>query len=278
MKLSISILTLRRDALFERCMRSVERSIAAADADALEYELVVVEGVTPVGAARNEALRRMKGDWIATVDADDEVEEPWFGEICSAVREAEKPGSEIDDIVFDMTVVRGGREIAHRYGRSGTVGAQVVVADILRDMRLGGHLVRHVSRRSLWAAIRFADVRVAEDALVLPQVLAKARRVLPVACPVYRYIERTSSLCATTTSIAFFEQAVVRTMRFGGPAAVGACVAAYNCLYDRADRNGAARSWIRRNLIAALGDREVSGKWKLKFLLAALGIVIRRSK
>lgn len=276
-KLSIYIPTLKRDGLFGRCLKSIERSIAAAGEDALEHEIVVVEGVSPVGAARNEALRRVTGDWIATVDADDEVEEVWFSEICRAIREAEQSESKIDDIVFDMTIVRQGREFVHRYGRSPVLDATMVVEDVLREMRsIGGHLFRHVSRRNLWVGISFPNVRVMEDAIVLPQVLSKARCVRYVAKPLYRYVERGDSLCSSTSTSLFFQLAVERAEKYGKSAAVGACVAAYNCLYDRVDRGGAARRWIGRHLFMVLLDGEVCVKWKLKFLLATFGIIVRR--
>ena len=278
MKLSIYIPTLKRDELFERCRLSIERSVAAAEDVAVDHEVVVVEGVSPVSAARNEALRRVTGDWIATVDADDEVEETWFGEISKAIREADRPDSDIDGIVFDMMVESGGRNRVLRYGREGIVDAATLREDVLYEMRIFGHLVRHVIRRELWNGVRFDAVQVLEDALVLPQVLSRARRIRYIDRPLYRYIRRAESLCSTTPLVEFLRISIGQVARFGKPAAVGACIAAYNCLYDRVDVDGEARRWIRRNLPTVLADRKVGWRWKLKFVLAALGVIVRRPK
>ena len=138
MKLSVYIPTLERDALFERCMRSIERSIAEAGTRGLpptEYEIVVVEGVSPLSEARNEGLWRTTGEWIATVDADDEVTDDWFREICRAIVAAEREG-EIDDIVFDHEVIGSRRRCVCVYGREPIVDGKIVADDMLRDVRL----------------------------------------------------------------------------------------------------------------------------------------------
>ena len=48
-------------------------------------EVVLVEGVSPVGKARNEGLRRARGEYVAWVDADDEVADSWLEEIFAAL-------------------------------------------------------------------------------------------------------------------------------------------------------------------------------------------------
>lgn len=50
-----------------------------------DVELVVVRGVSPVGKARNEGLRRASGDYVAWVDADDEIEDGWLKAIKEAI-------------------------------------------------------------------------------------------------------------------------------------------------------------------------------------------------
>lgn len=282
MKLSIYIPTLKRDELFDRCLRSIKRSIAVAGSDAFavnDYEIVVVDGISPVAAARNEALRRVSGEWITCVDSDDEVTGEWFREICRAITAAERNGG-IDDIVFDMTIVRGTGETEVQYGREPVVETATLVADMLRDMRLGGHAVRHVMRRSLWTDDCFERLPVLEDYVTLPRVLARARKIAYVAKSLYRYIVRPGSLCngSVESRCAAFVIAVHQAESFGGAANIGTMVCAYNLLYERIGMDGAARRWIRHHLLQALCDREVPIKWKVKFSLAALGVMIRRPK
>ena len=281
MKLSIYIPTLQRDVLFDRCFGSIERSIAAAGRDGLpadEYEICVVEGVRPLSEARNEGLRRTTGEWIACVDADDMVAEAWFGEVCKAIAAAERDG-EIDDIVFDMTIVRGTRETNACYARGEVVEPKVLVDDMLRDLRIGNYAWLHVTRRRLWRDERFELVPVMEDYVTMHRVLARARKTAYVAKPLYRYVVRAGSLCngGAERHREIFEIAVRRAESLGGAANIGTMVCAYNILYDGLDRDGSARQWIRSHSLQALCDREVPAKWKLKFALAAFGIVIKRS-
>ena len=282
MKLSIYIPTLERDALLGRCLGSIGRSIAAAGQNGIpkgEYEVCVVEGVCPLSEARNEGLQRTTGEWIATVDADDEVTADWFGEICRAISAAERDGG-IDDIVFDMTTVRGTRETNACYGRDEIVEPEVLVGDMLRDLRIGNYVWLHVTRRRLWTDERFELIPVMEDYVTMHRVLARARKIAYVAKPLYRYIVRKGSLCngGADRRWTIFDIAIRRAQLLGGAANIGTMVNAFNILYDRIDRMGTARRWIRRHLLQALCDREVPAKWKLKFALAAVGVMIRRPR
>ena len=59
-----------------------------------DVEEIAVVGVSPVGKARNEGLRRAAGDYVAWVDADDEIEDGWLEAIKESI--TDKP----DAIVF----------------------------------------------------------------------------------------------------------------------------------------------------------------------------------
>lgn len=283
MKLSVYIPVLKRDGLYERCRASIERSIEFARREGTslppdEFEIVAVEGVSPLAEARNEGVRRTTGDWIATVDADDEVTEDWFAEIVRAIGRAEAGSEAVDDIVFDMTFVRGSRENVTVYGRKTIVDGKTLVEDVLRDVRIGSHTPRHVMNRRLFAGVNYERVPVLEDYVTMPRLMARVRNALYVAKPLYRYIIRENSLSTGTNGLTILDIAKRRHAEYGRPAEISGCLLAYNCLYDCADAAGEARRWIRRHLRAALTDGEVPVKWKLKFVLASLGIMIRRPK
>ena len=57
----------------------------------IELEYIVVSDVTPVGKARNKCLAKASGDYVAWVDADDEIEDGWLDAVKEAI--ADKPGA-----------------------------------------------------------------------------------------------------------------------------------------------------------------------------------------
>lgn len=57
----------------------------------IELEYIVVSDVTPVGKARNKCLAKASGDYVAWVDADDEIEDGWLYAVKEAI--ADKPGA-----------------------------------------------------------------------------------------------------------------------------------------------------------------------------------------
>lgn len=64
----------------------VPESLTRYAAEYPEVELVIVKGMSPVSAARNEGLRRATGDYIAWVDADDDITPDYFKEITSILQ------------------------------------------------------------------------------------------------------------------------------------------------------------------------------------------------
>lgn len=271
MKLSVIVPGFGKDRPLAEAQAAYLRGIVGEDA-----EVLVPDG-SNVAEARNNGLSAAKGEWIAWVDADDEVTADWFPEICRAIVAAERDG-EIDDIVFDVTEVEGAHEFVSRYGRGAIVRTRVMVDDLLRDLRIGNHLWRHVMRRRLWDGDSFEDLPVLEDYVTLPRVLARARKVAYLSKPLYRYIVRKGSLCTSARSRETFEIAVRRAERFGGPAYVGTALAVYQRLYVGTDFDGGLRNWLRRHIVVILADPEIGWKWRLKFLLAALGVMVRCPK
>ena len=167
---------------------SVRRQTEGRD----DVELVVVEGMRPVGKARNAGLDRAQGEYVAWADSDDEVTEDWLAEILAAIERG-------PDVAFFDVKPEGWPCLGDLVygGEGGLLPSAQVVRDVYENHRLQGHLFRIVSRRRLWDGLRFDTALAAwEDFLLLPQVLLRAERVLYVPKTLYRYVCRPGSVMA----------------------------------------------------------------------------------
>lgn len=156
-------------------------------------EVIQVKGVSPVGKARNEGLRRATSEYIAWVDADDEVTADWLPEILTALE------SSPDVVTIDAKLVGWENRDDCVWGvRPEDVTVERLRRDVYRDISRPSALWLYVTRRSLWDGLTFDEkVRVAEDYLILPKVLERAESCVYVPKLLYRYICNASSLINT---------------------------------------------------------------------------------
>lgn len=173
----------------------VPQSLLTQVAGQRDVEIVSVVGVSPVGKARNEGLKRAKGEWIAWVDSDDEVVEGWLEKI---VRVISGNGSE-DVITFDVDCVGWEHRRSYVWGvAEHEATADRLLRDLCREMERPSAPWLYVTRRRLWEGLRFdEEVAVAEDWLIMPQVLMRAKSCGYIPQKLYRYIHRESSLVNT---------------------------------------------------------------------------------
>lgn len=172
---------------------SIDGTIPQSIPDDPRLEVVVVKGVRPVGRARNMGLLRAKGDYIAWVDADDEITPDWLPSILDAIETAP------DVVTFDAELI-GWKDRGNCVWGVSSRAASIerLRRDVYRDILRPSMLWLYVTRRSLWDGLLFdEDMKIAEDYLLLPKVLERAASCVYVPRMLYRYICRMTSLVNT---------------------------------------------------------------------------------
>jgi len=155
-----------------------------------QVELVVVNGISPVAEARNVGLARATGDYLAWVDADDEIADTWLASVRRALASAP------DIVTFDV------RTEWHDGSGRAPYGQRHCTADFSRDYlrgRLPGQLWCKVMKAELFRGRRFAG-SCYEDTRMLCDILQDARRkgcrlkVVDVPETLYVYRRRADGL------------------------------------------------------------------------------------
>lgn len=140
----------------------VPASLTRATEGRTDVEVVAVKGVSPVGKARSEGLRRSTGKWIAWVDADDEVREEWLPTVlCEVKAQEEAHGQGADILTFN----------ARQEWHDGSGRPSAVL-----DGRKCGQLWCKVFRRTLFDGLEFQGA-VHEDWRIQCQMPKTVKRV-----------------------------------------------------------------------------------------------------
>lgn len=168
----------------------VPQGLSAQVSGRADVELVVVEGVTPVGKARNVGLARAVGDYIAWVDADDEVSSDWLASLLSTLGQSP-----------DVIVIGHKWMMNAEFGFEKTWRGGDLLGDLLDGRLVSGELWNKIIRRDLWASVRFDDtVRI--------ERIWSSVKVSPVGIAVMLSVRIASPCAAGTETSAIMIDAV----------------------------------------------------------------------
>lgn len=241
-----------------------------------DIEIVFVSGISPVGRARNEGVRRAKGDYIAWVDADDEILPSWRDEIFAAMK------ADADVIVLDVEGVGWTRFHGGRWNvPGGLIPHDRLMRDIYAEGALAGAMWQFVSRRTLWNDLRFDEtVEAWEDYILLHVLCSRAKKVWHIAKSIYRYINQPGSLVNTSSPekedrhiASVIGRAGVAESKWKSDAVFAS---ARECYWVwRRSRNGLAWRYVAKRLVLlacyCVAKRRI--RWAMRFVGMTLGIL-----
>ena len=260
-------------------------SLLQKAADEYEWIRVIPKKNGGVGSARNAALSKVRGDYIAWIDSDDWVSEDWFPKIKSAIDEG------ADVIHYDTVKVEGDNKIFCCYGREGgVIDKDMYIRDLARDIRIQGGLCDKVVRREYYKDVVFNEKdAILEDYLVIIDITARAHKVIYLPEYLYNYRQQEGSLLHTVPPELSYRCVDIAKLRrdrvedkYKDAALIGVLIqilmfcrgSAFDSRYKAFRREiRDCERYVRRNYGTVLKDDDISRRMKIKFLMLGLGIL-----
>lgn len=235
--------------------------------DGVKIDLVVVEGVSPVGKARNEGLKRAIGDYVAWVDADDDVTDEWLPRVVAAVKEG------VDCVVLDFIEDGGRRHVWEESGKG-------ILHDVIANSRLSGlssECWRFVIRRELWKGLTFDEkCIVAEDYRMMPEVISRVKTWRHAGI-CYKYHASSGSLIRSSDYAASLDRinaGIERAERWRGreheDAAFAEAVHEAGWMNEWYGVKRESRDFLRKNFCKIMRCGALTWWWKVKVVLILL--------
>lgn len=304
MMLSIILPVYNMESLLQECMDSLLLSVGSADVEiilvndgstdesgricdryaAADPRICVVHRSNGgVAAARNAGLELATGDYIAWVDPDDLVALEWYPEIARVIS-LHHP----DVIVMDSVRFDAHSETLEPYCRpGGIIPAERFLADALADVWLQGGMPNKVVRRCFWEGIRFdTSLRILEDYALIYPLLKDVSKVFHIDIPLYRYRQHDRSLLHHTSAELALTGVHTAQKRLAslpeGYRQEGMVALAIQefmfcrcCILakENSEMYYACLNSIRARLAFLMRHEQLTGGWKIKFLLLAAGLL-----
>ena len=139
--------------------------------------------------ARNTGLAAATGDYVHFIDSDDYINCDYYEKMLAAAKATDA------DIAAGGVVSQNGERFAVSYKN------QLVLSGLVEKFRITGALVnctvwRHIYRRKFLEKnnLKFADGRIFEDLLFMPETIMRANRVVTVPGAYYQYVFNPNSI------------------------------------------------------------------------------------
>lgn len=223
--------------------------------------------------ARNEGLSKARGEWIAWVDCDDQVEKNWFAEISNAI----VAHPEVDLIQFDASEDRDGRVYSHEYRYKCFVEGEQFAHELLRNDGMPAWLWTRVFRRELFDGLKF-EGRVKHDYGMFLRVLPRVKGVWSIGKPLYRYNRSGTGLSSYAQQMDYgiagrkFEEYIGELPReWKNDAKIGLALTMADVARHSGCENG-SRQFVRKYMWQVICDRKVPFRLKIKTLFAAMSL------
>lgn len=145
-----------------------------------------------VSAARNAGLDVCTGDYIGFCDADDVCEPDMFSNMLAS---AQRKGAEIACCAIrcvdsDGTFQRSLWDAPIDF----VMDASEAMKNWLIGKYVGNSVYTKLTKRELWGGVRFPEGELFEEAKVIPQLLARAKKIVHCGTREYNYFYRSDSL------------------------------------------------------------------------------------
>ena len=183
---------------------STDNSLSIAQSYADKDSRVRVEKCERPGlsAVRNDALKYVKGEWITSIDCDDEVSKRYLSVLISEALSSEA------DMVMGGTV-----RIIEKNGAKRYTHIPDEIIDNVRDaemffLRAGkrmNHIWGKLYKKDLFDGISFPEGKSYEDLAVMPYILKNVSKLKLVDIPLYHYHIREDSITGKSFSAADLE-------------------------------------------------------------------------
>ena len=265
---------------------SSDNSGVICDEFAEKYDCVKVyhKSNGGVSSARNLALSRATGTYIAWVDSDDYVADDWYQSLKPMLKK------EVDLIFFEHYRVENGMLYRIRYStNSMMIDKDKFIYELTMDTKIHNYLWDKVFKRSLFKQILFPmDIYFMEDYSVLHKICYQAESIYYLSKPLYFYIIHNDSVSHTISLKRQYQVIKIAKMRYDWLSEHNIKVSCFGYLRYYMDfltlvlKKGEENGWrekcitcrleICRHIGDLLSNRDVPIKYKVKYGMVYLNM------